>query len=421
MSKLTLFWGEKDDLSFTWLLNGNQNNDQSNSSLNQLETYQLESHEILKADLSCIADMAESKMVTLVLSSTDVVAAQVEVPNKNIRLLRKAVPYMLEDEVAISVNELFFAFADKIPDNQLSVRAIDRTYLESIIDHFKSAEIKLFEILTDIDLILPPEEGLKLIVSDTTCLSVDQDNKRWHCHPDDFSWLIQKQISSDDTEDELPVAIPLDIYSKQEMDVFIHQLPIGRFAVQSHQLDDISEFLLQENAPGINLLQAEYEVKKESSQLSGFLSKVAMIAGFVLLTHLVYQGVNIYSLSEKKGQLDAQKYTLYKQAFPGKRKVSNPYKAMKGDAKLLGSSGDGGGFLSLLSSASNELTDINKVRPTNISYENIRGELRMDVIASDLVVLDQYADALRKNGHTVEKSSETQRGDGYSSRLTIRN
>jgi hypothetical protein len=43
----------------------------------------------------------------------------------------------------------------------------------------------------------------------------------------------------------------------------------------------------------------------------------------------------------------------------------------------------------------------------------------MDVIAADLVVLDQYADILRKKGNTVDKSSETQRGEGYSSRLTI--
>jgi len=416
MTKLVLFWGEKNDLSFTWKLAGNQENKSLDNPL--IDSYQIESSELLKADLSCLAEMVGTDGVSLVLSAIDITAAQVEVPNKALRLLRKAVPYMLEDEIATSVDDLFFAFADKPQKNSLSVRAIERDYLDSLIEVFSSAEIRLNEILVDIDLIKPPEEGIKLVVDSSLCLSVDSKNSRWHCHPDDYSWLIQKQISGSEDE-ELPVAMPLEIYSENPVDVFVHQLPVGRFASESHHVADICEWMLEQNNSAINLLQAEYEPKKESSKLRSFLTKVATIVGFTLLAHLFYQGTNIYTLAEKKEQLDKQKITLYKQAFPEAKKIRNPEKSMKVYVNSLGSSSGDSDFLSLLSSTSQQLKDLTKIYPTNISYDHTRGELRLDVIASDLTVLDQYAESLRANGHQVEKSSETQRGEGYSSRLTI--
>ena len=107
MAKLILFWGEKGEELFSWRLSGSQKNDSAESSEHLLENYQLESKEILKADLACMADMAQSNSVILVLSSIDVATAQVEVPKKAQRLLRKAVPYILEDEIAASVDDLF--------------------------------------------------------------------------------------------------------------------------------------------------------------------------------------------------------------------------------------------------------------------------------------------------------------------------
>ncbi len=412
MNELTLFWGNKENPTFYW-----QFTSQEETSNGQTALHQLESHEILKADLSCMAEMATNAKVTLVISCQDVVCANVQVPNKAQKLLRKAVPFMLEDDIATPVDQLFFALADKADKSGLAVRAIDRYYLESILNTFKSAEIKLNQLLIDGDLIARPEQGYKVFIEQQNCLVVDQDNHRWHCHQDDFSWLIQKQLNQTESEDELPIAVPLEIVSQQATDEFEHQLPVGRFAVESHQTDNYYQQLLEENAAPLNLLQAEYEPAKESSKLKQFGLKVASIVGLVLFFHIVYQGVNIYVLSETQENITAQKQALLKQAFPRSKKPSE--KDLRIYMKSLGGSTGEGGFLELLSTASESLTDLTKIYPTNISYDRAKNELRMDVIASDLVVLDKYAEALKQSGHQVEKSSETQRGDGYSSRLTI--
>ena len=414
MNELTLFWGSRNDATFQWRATNDAADETGIKPL-----YQLESHEILKADLASVAEMAVNSKVTLVLSCSDVICAHLQVPNKAQKLLRKAIPYMMEDEVASSVDDLFFALANKSNDSELAVRAIDRDYFESVIATFKDAEIKLHQVIVDIDRVDVPQEGLRLVINHQQCFVVESSQKRWHCHIDDFSWLIQKQLEELSEDQDMPIAVPLEINSDIEMDEFIHQLPVGRFAVEELKIEDVNNYLLENDVESVNLLQAEFEVKKESSQLTSFLLKVASVSGFVLLSYLILQSVNIYTLSEQKQQLDQQKVTLFKQAFPRNKNTRRPEKEMRIYVKSLGSSSGGGGFLSLLNSVSDSLTDLSKIYPTNISYEHTRNELRMDVIASSLVVLDQYADKLRSSGHKVEKSSETQRGEGYSSRLTV--
>jgi len=125
MANLILFWGKKSDASFTWV------SDHQASAQESASSYEINSKDLLKADLSCLADMLGDGSVTLVLSSKDIVMAKIEVPNKAQKLLRKAVPYILEDEVASSVEDLFFAFNNKTGDGLLPVRAIARDYIDS--------------------------------------------------------------------------------------------------------------------------------------------------------------------------------------------------------------------------------------------------------------------------------------------------
>jgi len=436
MANLTLFWGERSDLSFVWM------SEQTNSDDTVSNGYHISSKNLLKADLSCLADMLADGSVTLILSSIDIVAAQVEVPQKAQKLLRKAIPYILEDEIATPVEELFFAFSQKNKNGLLPVRAITKNYIEELIEIFKSAELKLDKILVELDLLESSEQGISILLSNSECLIAESDEKRWHCFSDDFSWLVQKQFEqkekkasssagkagsgNKELDDEMmSVALPLDIYSSEPTDKFVHQLPVGRFAVETHLLEDKEAFLFKNvNATNkaVNLLQAEYEPKKENSEITRFLLKVASIVGFVLLTHIFYQSIELYTLSDKKDQLESQKFTLYKQAFPSRKtpsSASRAVKSMRSHVRSVGGTSGDGDFLSLLNSSSEKLTDLSKIYPTNINYDSARNELRMDLIASDLVVLDKYADELRNSGHKVSKSSETQTGEGYSSRLTI--
>jgi len=417
MAILTIFWHGEKELGFHWEI---RQKSTAASMLDQQpsDAYQIENHDLLKADLNCLSQMAKATKVHLVIASSDAFTTQVEVPKKAQRLLRKAVPYMLEEEVANSVDEMFFALGERGKNDKLEVRAINKCYLEQLLKQFKQAEIEINAIHLDMDFITAPELGIRLVIDQQECWFINQDNERWSCHLDDFNWLIQKYLATDD--DELPVAIPMEIYAGQDCDSFVHNLPVGRFAVEKNYFDDRYNFLLDNKTIAINLLQAEYEAKKETSSAQTFLVQTAKVASWVLAAFLVYQTTLIYTLSDKKDHLLKQQTSIYKQAFPKVKKVRMPYRSMKSYLAKIGATGGEGDFLTLLNSVSDEMKDLSKIYPTNLSYDNQRKELKLDLIASDLMTLDQFADALKKAGHSVERSSETQRGSGYSSRITLK-
>lgn len=416
MNNLTIFWNDKNTDYFYWCCDESLSSDNTNS------VNLLESRKILKADIACIADMTEKSRVTLVLASTDVYFDQVNLPNKAQRHLRKAVPFLLEEQIAEPVDELFIAVGNRLDNDNIPVRAINTTYFQSLLDTFKNAEIKLNRVCVDLDLLAAATTGYQVMLIDERVLFVDDKQQRFNCHIDDFSWVIEKQLAVNSDEEEMPVAIPMNILCESEeiYQLFKQQLPIGRFAPQESIIQELEEELSKNQNSAINLLQGDFEVKSESSVLKKILFKVASIFAIVLGVFIFYQGSQIAALSSQKTALTKQRNVFWKQAFPNRRVPANPDKELRSFLMNIGGSSNGDGFLSLLQKTSIEINNLEKIYPTNISYNGSRNEIRIDIVAKDLPELNAYRDKLKSIGFEIDMSSATQRGDGYSTRLIIR-
>ena len=414
MNKLTIFWGDKKSDSFVWYTDAAGEN--SNA------IHQLESKEILKADLACMADMAAGQKVELVISASDVHMATVNVPGRAQRHLRKAVPYMLEEQVAESVDHLFIAISSRKNEDSIPVRGIAYQYLEDIVDQFKRAEIKLTRVVVDLDCLEFNEEGMLVVIDGELVHVADKTGKNWQCDRDDFSWLIQKQLSSLEENDEMPIAIPLKIVTDNEdaAKLFEQDLPAGRFAPTVELVEDVNEFIIQGSDKAINLLQAEFEPKAESSAIKKLVSKVALVAGIVLSVHLTYQGSQWYALSAKVDALEAQKEAMWKQAFPGRKMPKSASRQIRSALKSIGAGGGDSAFLTMLDDVSGKIGNFEELYPTNISFDVSRNELRLDLIGKEYATLNQYRDVLVNAGYQVDMNSATQRGDAYSSRFIVK-
>jgi len=417
MNKLTIFWSTKNAEHFYWCVDDSRSPSEINSAIPLLE-----SHSILKADLACLADLANKCQVELIVASSDIHVNKVSLPNKAQRHMRKAVPFLLEEQLADMVDNTFIAIGNRLPSGEIPVRGIALKYLQAILAQFNEAEIKLDRIRVDLDLVAQPEEGYQVILINDQVLICDSQGERWSCDQTDFSWLVQKQLAATQDEETLPIAIPMMVTCDEEdiYKLFEQQLPVGRFAPHLNLVNSVEESLAKSKEPLFNLLQAEFEPKVESSPIKNMLVKVATIAAMVLAVHLIYQGSQWIALDAQKDRLAKERTVLWKQAFPGRKVPANPDKALRSFLRTISAGAGEGGFLNLLESSSRLITDLNQLYPTNISYNSARNELRMDVIAKDLPILNAYRDELQKAGHQVDMSSATQRGDTYSSRLIIR-
>lgn len=416
MNRLTIFWGEKNSPNLHWQLSSPEQTGNVAKAIHALD-----SHEILKADLACLAEIANNNIVELILSSSDIHYAEVKIPSKAQRHLRKVIPYLLEEEFAEPIDQIFIATGGITNNGKIAARGINLDYLKSLLKAFELAEIKLDKVVVDLDLLQQPESGYLVVLLNDTILVSQQDEVSWCCHKDDFSWLVQKQITQQN-EDELPVAIPMIILSdnSDNCQLFSNNLPAGQFAPRVEMVGSVLEELCKSEKNVINLLQAEFAKKEDNSPLKGMLKKVAMVAAILFFSQVVYLASQRMVLEQQKTLLSKQKTALWKQAFPTRKVPANQDKALRSYMKTIGSSVGENSFLSMLKSVSENITDLEKIYPTNISYESARNEIRIDLIAEDLSTLNQYRDDLKKHGHKVEMSSATQRNDGYSSRLIIR-
>jgi general secretion pathway protein L len=431
MNKVTIFWNERLSDRFYWCSGETNSENIKTTPQNSSAIHELESHELLKADLSALADSVQGKRVELILSSADIHLGQVTLPNKAQRHLRKAVPYLLEEQLSESVDDVFIAIGERLKGDDIPVRVINQEYIKQIIAQFKTAEIKLDSVRVDLDLLEIPEVGFSVVMQKGLLLISEDSGQQWVCEQDNFSWLVQKRlverstkVSSDQQEQasELPIALPMLVITSNDdaYRLFEKSLPVGVFAPQQTQVESTFKYLSNLRRPALNLLQAEYEPKVENSPLKNILHKVASLAAIIFVVHVAYQGSKIVALEQEKSNLGKQRTALWKQAFPGKKVPSNPDKTLRTHMSTLGGGEGENSFLAILQSTSEKIKDLTTLYPTNISYEASRNELRMDVIAKDLPLLNQYRDDLKQSGHQVESTSATQRGDVYSSRLIIR-
>jgi general secretion pathway protein L len=429
MNKITIFWNGRLSDRFYWC-SGNSVSDGGNSTQSTSDAvHELESHELLKADLSALADTLQGKKVELILSSSDIHFSQVELPNKAQRHLRKAVPYLLEEQLSAPVDDVFIAIGERLKNNNIPVRVIDKAYFEQVIEQFQLAEIKLDSIRIDLDLVDKPDAGYFVVFINEWLLITEETGYQWSCELDDFSWLVQKRLIESlskpsveqmEVDSDLPVALPMLVVTDNTdtYRLFEKSLPVGVFAPQSKIVSSAYEMLAESKQAPFNMLQAEYELKIENSPLKNMLKSVASIAAIIFVAHIAYQTSQIIALKQQQASLTEQRNMLRKQGFPNQRRVTD--KTLSTFLKNSSGGAEENSFLSMLQSTSEKIGDLAELYPTNISYDSARNELRLDVIGKNLGVLDKYRDELSNSGYEVEKGSATQRGDSYSSRLIIR-
>ena len=95
------------------------------------------------------AKAAERRRVVMVVAGTELLTDEVEVPATNLSKALKAVPYMLEEQLAQDVEATHFAFGGKLDNGKIPVAVIARQGLEWIQNMAASVNLNLLEIVPE--------------------------------------------------------------------------------------------------------------------------------------------------------------------------------------------------------------------------------------------------------------------------------
>jgi general secretion pathway protein L len=167
----------------------------------------------------------------------------------------------------------------------------------------------------------------------------------------------------------------------------------------------------------LNLLQGGYKVQRRGQSERQW-ARVAAVAGLGLVIYSAIAGASGAWFAWQAGKAEAQTFSLYRELFPGERRVVSPKKQMQAH---IGGGNPAAGVspLPLLAKAALGLRG-NQLQIDELHYRRQRNDLQLQLHAPTLEAIDQAKTRLDGVGLSVEINSATQQGNNAVGRLNIR-
>lgn len=361
------------------------------------------------SDLAQLTEKAQGRETTVLLSAAVVQLKTIELPTKWNRKLEQALPFMLEEQLACDVDDVFIAIGEpgsKDDKPTINIALCDRDVLAELVALFDEHQIPVKHILPDA-LLLPEQADDELAV-------IELDGQwlcrlgQWHGCVIEPSWgadylhaLAPKQITHFSPADALPEIAP-KIAKEAE-----YELPLALLAKNLG------------NTP-FNLRQGLFAPKKSTPQWwkdwrSGLIAASVALVGFVTV-----QGLQIVQLQNQAEQFKAEAIDTYKKAFPN-RKVREALLRKQIESELRAiSATKQGGFLDLTDKFVSVYSQVKDFQPETLRYDHKRNELRIRVKAKDFQVFGQVKTILEQKGLTVQQGSLNNDGDAVIGEIRLR-
>jgi general secretion pathway protein L len=387
------------------------------------------SGELRGADqLSELTTKAEKRQVKVLVPGCDVLLKSLKAPGKSNHAIRLAVPYMLEDNLAEDVEQLFFAYADLITNvegHNCFTAIVAHRQMEQWLSWLADANIETKHILPDV-LAMPIAESAwsAIALGDNNQEQVIIRQKLWQGFVlDGNAWQLQcrafamEQAGNDDDNDQ-DLSVSIEAYSplphSEQLGVtFLPEvLPLALMA--EHYQSQLNQF---------NLLQGPYKRKENRSHLGQQWLWVASIALFALVLTLSQKGVQLWQLNAEQDRVQQSIITTYKQAFPKTKRVrvSTIKSQLNRELASLGSVSNKQGFLAMLAKLQPAFANVPALKPESLKFDGKRQELRIQAQAESYQAFEKFSMALSSVDLTVKVGSQSNQGEQVTGSFSVTN
>ena len=359
-------------------------------------------------ELPSLKEKANNPNVIAIAPSSSIGFKQVTLPNKSSRKLLQAVPFMLEEEVAHDINDLFFAFGDK-QDNLQNVAYCKISQLERWQSMLEGSGLFCDKLVPDV-LCLPITEGAfsALQMDDHLLLRISDFNgaegeAAW------LSALLCKQA--------LANSKAVNIYSELAE---LKQLNDSGITFEQH-FNDLPMQLLLKGArqSKFNLFQGQFTVKRKTTRHWQKYKVAACLAILAVLVNLVDTTISLNKIEQERTKVRAQIKQATEQGFPQLGKVLNHRRMIAREMQKLEQGGGNISMLNMLARLSPVFADTG-VSPQSLRFDNKRTELRMQSVARNFESLERFKRNAEQLGFSVEQGAINNQGDRVSGAIVIK-
>ena len=361
------------------------------------------------------AGMASGLRVSVLAPGSDCLLTTASIPGSNRQKLLRAVPYALEEQLTVDVEDLHFALGPPLGDDRHAVLVIAIQRMESILDACREAELDVTRVIPE-QLAIPCQASATCVVVDNDVALVRTGSYSGYAADSENLGLL---LSCQPAPEDEATAGELRIYKPAGSELPDLGAVAEKAVVEDYHGSALGLLAAGAGSPTIDLLQGPYSRSQEWGKLwrPWRATAALLLAGFVVSN--VVTGVDYFRLGKQQEALNTRIDEIYRQTFPAAKRVVNPRVQMQQQLELLlRRQGGGDGFMTLLARAGDVLRSNKSIEISGASFR--AGRLDVDLTANNLQVLDELKQTLTGKGLEVEiQSATTDASQQVKSRLRI--
>lgn len=374
------------------------------------------------AELPQLTEKANARSVLTFVSTADIALKQLKVPGNSQRAIVLAAPYMLEDDLAQDVEQLFFAFAkikNDQQENNCFVAVVEHKQMQQWQAWLNDANIVCKVMIPDVLALPEPKRG-----------SNDENNSCWNSITLGDQVLVRQSVwqgfnvdlniwpaveqslaKSIASEDEMPTINSYSTLAAEHFSVnaMPEELPLALFAEHA-------------KTQHFNLLQGQYVVKQTRSPLVATWLTAAALTGIALLFSVGLKVTKLQQITAQQQAIEQNIVKLYKKTFPKTKrvKVSTVRSQLKRELAKYGASGEQGGFLKMFEKIMPAFAAVPQLKPESLKFDSKRQEFRIQALASGYQYFEKFKNQLEKAQLKVNQGSLNNQGDQVSGSFSIK-
>ena len=345
--------------------------------------------------------------VVFVAPGEEVLLTLANIPSKQYRQIVQAVPYAIEEQLAMDVEDCFFALGSRNVNDQIQVAVVERSRMIEWLDRLEVLDVEISFMTSEANL-LSGDMGISVLIDD------DRAHVRWP----DGTGMTTSRLGLTLALSAGPTDLPINV-SGSELDIDAARMQLSELEASGEALSQrlvnesgfhmlCCEFSGTEN----NLLQGEFKVEAAVSNVQLVWRSVAVLAVMAVALHVSALAAQVWYFDRKASEYKAEADALYASVFPKDRNVRDLRRRWK--AHLGRSDSSTNEFINLFAVSSRGLSEAG-LTLSNVNFNESRGDLILQVIGERSEELVDFTQQLTSEGleaeiGTINQDAGTVRG-----------
>ena len=357
--------------------------------------------------LKQLSEKAQSRKVICLLPSVEVTLKSVKIEGALTRQMQRALPYMLEDDLASDVDKLHFSILAK-EAGVVQVAICAKNKLQAWLEWLKEAEIEVIRFVPEVlALPIPDENKWSAIQLDQHWMIRESDSYGWGCESEMLNTILQLRLLENPEQMIESYSVPPEKNNTnwQFVDAILPMQLLAEGCIKNK----------------INILTGEFKVKKESSLHMQKWKSPAIAVVVLLVVILAKLFIQNHHVEQQTLQVKKQIEEMYKQAFPGQRalKYTRIKKKIKGLLKETSGGNTESDFLVIL----NDLQPVFQADPSlkisTLKFKSEKKEIDFSVSADSFQAFEKIEKSIPDN-YQLEQGALSNNKNRVSGILKVR-